>query len=257
MDGNPVKEPVPQTVNILGVPVRVVEKRQLIATAAAWAQQDECKTITYVNAHCLNLAYTDAEYRSLLRQADLVYSDGIGPVWAGKFLHRRRLTKATGRDWIYDFCTLAEEEGLRLFFLAGAPGIALQAAENLARLYPALRITGCSDGYFQPGSESQLLEKIADCGPQVVFVGMGAPLQERWIASHRREISAPVCWGVGALFDYMAGKEARVPAWMDKLGLEWLWRLCVDPVGKWRRYLLGIPVFVFRVWLQKMHLRFS
>ena len=241
-----------ETVNILGTPVHRIDKSCLLKTAVTWAGQGEPRTITYVNAHCLNLASADPAYRALLRQADLVYADGIGAVWASWFLGHRRLSKATGRDWIHDFCTLAVQEELKLFILAGAPGIALSATDHLLRLYPALRIAGCSDGFIQPGKEAQLLEKIERCAPQVLFVGMGAPLQEKWIASHRNQISAPVCWGVGALFDYLAGKETQTPSWMDRVGLEWLWRLGVDPMGKWRRYLLGIPVFMFRVWQQKV-----
>ena len=248
-------ETISHTVDILGVSVHLVDKFQLLATVAGWTNQTERRTIMYVNANCLNLANTDTEYRGLLNQADLVYADGVGAVWAGKFLYRCNLFKATGRDWIRDFCLQAEKDGIKLYILAGAPGIADRAAEKLLQEYPALQIVGCSDGFFQAESEAQVLERIDQTAPQVVFCGMGAPVQERWMTRYRQEINAPVCWGVGALFDYLAGKEAQVPGWLDRAGLEWLWRLYVDPLGKWRRYLLGIPLFVVRIWKQKMGLR--
>jgi exopolysaccharide biosynthesis WecB/TagA/CpsF family protein len=100
-------------------------------------------------------------------------------------------------------------------------------------------------------SAEEVLVDIGRSNPQVVFVGMGAPLQEKWIAAHREEINAPVCWAVGALFDFVAGVEYRVPAWMNRLALEWLWRFLIDPSGKWKRTLVGNPVFVARVLRQK------
>ncbi len=239
-------------VDILGVSVHRVDKNRLLDTAVLWANQNESRTITYVNAHCLNLAASDSDYRAILNQSDIVYADGIGPVWASRFLYHIRLDKVTGRDWIHGFCSRAVKEGLKLFILAGAPGVASRAADNLVKMYPSLRIAGCSHGFLAPETEEVILEKIEQCAPQVVFVGMGAPLQENWIASHRRRISAPLCWGVGALFDYLAGKEAQAPTFMDRAGLEWLWRLGADPFGKWRRYLLGIPSFLVRVCQQKV-----
>ena len=252
MDNPELDLGAPEAVNILGVPVRQIDKPSLLQLGVNWARQDARRTITYVNAACLNQAVKDPAYRSLLRQADLVYADGVGPVCAGWFLSRRKLSKVTGRDWIHDFCRLAMKGGIKLYILAGAPGVARKATENLLSLYPTLQIVGCHEGYFLRSTEAQVLDDIVQRAPQVLFVGMGAPIQEQWMISHRNQISAPVCWGVGALFDYLAGVEAPVPTWMDRAGLEWLWRLGMDPLGKWRRYLLGIPVFMLRVWQQKM-----
>jgi N-acetylglucosaminyldiphosphoundecaprenol N-acetyl-beta-D-mannosaminyltransferase len=162
------------------------------------------------------------------------------------------LEKVTGREWIYDLCQLAADCDLRLYILAGAPGIAQQARDNLLLKWPDLQITGTSDGYFLERNNDQIIKDVNSSSPHILLVGMGSPQQEFWVSKHRTEINAPVCWSVGALFDYVAGVEPAVPSWLNAIGLEWLWRLLIDPIGKWKRYIIGNPLFVARVFLQKI-----
>jgi N-acetylglucosaminyldiphosphoundecaprenol N-acetyl-beta-D-mannosaminyltransferase len=208
----------------------------------------------YVNAHCLNIAYNDLAYRKILNSADVVYPDGISVVWSSRLLDGCQLQKITGADWIYEFCQLAEAEGLRIYLLAGMPGVVDKASQNLRQKFPRINIVGTCDGYFEAKSDSEVLTEITARSAQVVLIGMGTPAQEKWIAAHRGEIPFSICWAVGALFDYVAGIEPRVPGWMNTLALEWLWRLFIDPRGKWRRYILGNPLFVSRIikqWREK------
>lgn len=242
---------VSASVDVLGIAVNCINIAGILNRVQNWCREEKRRSILYVNAHCLNLASTDPEYRRLLNQADLVYSDGISVVWASRFLGGCRLEKMTGADWIEDFCRCAQAQGLRIYFLAGRPGVARRAAVALTERYPDLQVVGICDGYFQEKSESEALAEIAQTGAQVVLIGMGTPEQEKWLAAHRQIIHAPVCWVVGALFDYVAGLELRCPAWMNALGLEWLWRLFVNPRGKWKRYLFGNPLFVYRLLRQK------
>lgn len=243
--------------NILGVPVSTLELGSLLEVVHLWSRQSTHRIITYVNAHCLNLAQRYPHYLLLLQQADLVYSDGVSVVWASKMLGGNQLQKMTGGDWIHIFCKMAVRDSLRMYILGGYPGIVQRARLNLENKYPGIKIVGTSDGYFQEKSEQEVLSEIEATQPHVVFVGMGTPRQEEWIFSHRSKISAPVCWAVGALFDLVAGSERRVPAWMNSLGLEWFWRLLLDPRGKWKRYLIGNPVFVARVLRQTLAERLS
>lgn len=239
-------------VNILGVNVNCDDKRTILNKVVKWAEEEIPRTITYVNAHCINLSYENLEYRDVINQADLVYSDGISVVWASQFLWGCRLDKITGREWIFDLCELLIANNLRLYILAGAPNIAQRASENLKDRWPALIIIGTSDGYFKQKSNDQILEEINSSKPDILLVGMGSPQQEFWISKHRDQINVPICWAVGALFDNVAGVEPSVPAWMNKLALEWLWRLFIDPKGKWKRYVLGNPLFAARVIRQKL-----
>lgn len=239
--------------NILGVRVDCIEKKTLLELVEEWSWQPRQRTIAYVNAHCLNVAYQDPVYRDFLNQTDLNYADGISVVWVSRLLGGPRLKKVTGRDWIGDFCNMAEKNRLRIYILAGKPGIARKAWENILDRHPAINIVGTCDGFFSEKSQAVAIREMNGKQAQVVFVGLGVGLQEKWIAENREDIAAPICWGVGALFDYVAGVERTVPAWMDRLGLEWLWRLMLDPSHKWKRYLIGNPLLVVRV-LRQMYL---
>jgi len=239
------------TFKILGVRVDCVDKQTLLERVDEWSRQARKRTIAYLNAHCLNTAYQDSALRDCLNGTDLNYADGISLVWASRWLGGPRLSKLTGREWIGDFLTIAERTGLRFYILAGEPGIAQKAKENILKHYPNIQIAGTCDGFFREKSQSSAMQEMNDTQSQVVFVGLGVGVQEKWITEQRNQIAAPVCWSVGALFDYVAGAEKEVPRWIDRLALEWLWRLIQDPAHKWRRYLIGNPLFVIRVLKQK------
>jgi N-acetylglucosaminyldiphosphoundecaprenol N-acetyl-beta-D-mannosaminyltransferase len=200
----------------------------------------------------MNVASRDAIYHTILNRGDLVYPDGIGVVWSGWFLARGRMQKSTGADWIEQFCQLAARHGWRIAIIAGRPGIAHRARERLIERHPELAIVGAYDGFFHEKSQRDVLRELAQTSPHVLFVGMGTPVQEKWIAAYRNALPVRICWATGALFDYVAGVEPRVPTWMNMLALEWLWRLLVDPMGKWQRYIVGNPLFITRVLLQKL-----
>jgi N-acetylglucosaminyldiphosphoundecaprenol N-acetyl-beta-D-mannosaminyltransferase len=243
----------PQKVNILGVQVACLSMKQLLDyVQGCIAAGDGIHTILYANAHCLNVAYQDAAYLQILNQSDLVLADGVSMVWGSRALGGCRLEKLTAVVWLHNFCQRFANSGWRVYILAGRPGVAEQARINLARRYPGLNFVGCSDGFFDQKGQEDVLQEIALLSPQVVFVGMGTPLQEKWLAANRVRIAAPLCWASGALFDYVAGLEKRAPDWVDALGMEWFWRLLEDPKGKWRRYIIGNPVFIYRVLCQRM-----
>lgn len=235
------------SVDVLGTRVACVGVPQILDLARAWVKSRQARTIMYANAHALNLAAQDPTYLQALNQADLVCADGISVVWAGRLLGGNGLHKASGTEWIEPFCRLAHEEGWRLYLLAGCPGVAARAAATLTASWPGLHIAGTADGYFQQKDEAQVLAELQRADVDVLFVGMGTPRQELWVLRHRHQIAAPLCWTVGSLFDLVAGVEPWPPVLFKRLGLQWLWRLLVDPRGKWRRYLLGNPRFVYRV----------
>lgn len=236
-----------QPVEIMGVRVMAIDQTGLVAQVLAWVKEGGQHTLTYVNAHCLNLAAENSSYRQALNASDLVYVDGIGAVWAGKMHGVHGIHKVTGRNWIKELCRNGEREQLRLYLLGGAPGVAEQASRVLAQAYPRLVMCGSGDGYFQAKHEEQVIAEINASQTEVVLVGMGAPTQENWVATNRSRIHVNVFWSVGALFDTLAGVEKPVPRWLEQMGLEWAWRLKENPKGKWRRYCLGIPRFMGRV----------
>jgi N-acetylglucosaminyldiphosphoundecaprenol N-acetyl-beta-D-mannosaminyltransferase len=234
-------------VEILGVRIACLDQAQLIEQALAWGEVGEQRTILYANAHSLNLAYEDPQFLQRLQRADLVYADGASLVWASRWLGGCTLHKLTGADWISPLASNASGCEVSIYMVGGRPGIADQAAINLRKRFPSLKIVGTSDGYFQAKSADQVIAEICETHPSIIFVGMGVRLQEEWIAMHQASTHACVWWGVGALFDFLAGTERRAPGWMNRSGFEWLWRLIMDPSGKWRRYLIGNPLFAYRV----------
>ena len=240
------------TVNILGVEIHCAELEDILDTVYKWSQGEIKRSIFYTNAHCINTAVVDDTYFRILNEADIVYPDGISVVWSSKFLGGCRLKKMTGADWIHYFCKFAEKKKLKIYILGGKPGVAEEAAGNLRSQYENLLLCGFSDGFFVEKTNDQIINEINEKKPHVLFVGMGTPIQEKWIYESRNRIHIPVCWGVGALFDYLAEVESRVPGWMYSAGLEWFWRLVVDPAGKWKRYIIGNPLFAYRILKQKL-----
>jgi len=241
-----------ETVDVLGAPVACIDLQGLLEVALAWSGGAERRTALYVNAHALNSALQEPALLSAWQSADLVYADGVGVVWAARWLYGRRLEKLTSADWIHRLAAQAAPLGRRWFLLGGAPGVAELAGLRLEEAHPGVQIAGSYYGYFPDAATPAVLEMIRAAHPDLVFVGLGTPRQELWLTRQRAKIDAPLCWAVGALFDYLAGVERRVPAGMNRLGLEWLFRLGMDPRGKWRRYLLGNPRFVGRVLAQKL-----
>jgi len=123
----------------------------------------------------------------------------------------------------------------------------------MVQRFPDLRIAGARDGYFTTEEEPAVVAEINDSGAAILLVAFGVPRQELWIASRRNELKTPVCLGVGGLFDFYSGRIARAPVWMREIGLEWVWRMLQEPKRMWRRYIIGNPLFLSRVWRQMRH----
>ncbi|MGD2158549.1 MAG: WecB/TagA/CpsF family glycosyltransferase [Anaerolineales bacterium] len=239
------------TVEILGVNVSCLSLGEILDHVLLWTKQEKARAIYYVNAHCLNVAVQDHAYRTILNSGDLVYPDGISVVWASRLLGACQLEKITGRDWIDDFCSMAKENGIKIYMLGGKPSIVQEARRNLLGKTAELPVVGAHNGYLNGEETEDVVEQINAKRPDVLLVGMGTPLQEKWIYENRNRQRVPVCWTVGAMFNTVAGAEPPVPPLMNALALEWMWRLLLDPIGKWRRYLIGNPLFIYRLLHQK------
>jgi exopolysaccharide biosynthesis WecB/TagA/CpsF family protein len=202
--------------------------------------------VAFANANTLNLASTNADYRSALNRADLVLNDGIGVALAARMLNRRFPENLNGTDFLPRLLELAANRGWRVFLLGGEAGTAKAAADNLRGRIPKLQVVGVDHGYLTPESNRELAGRIRASGAQVVLVGMGNPAQEYWIARNLDATGARLAIGVGAFLDFAAGRVARAPAWMRRARMEWIWRLMIEPRRLWRRYLVGNPLFLFR-----------
>ena len=208
-----------------------------------------------VNAHCLNLCYGDPGLRRFFNAADLVFCDGAGVGLAARVLGGRLPGRITYADWLPRLATLAEERGFSLFFVGARPGVAGEAARRLRRSHPDLKVVGVRHGYFdhRAGSPENgaVVKEINAARPDVLLVGLGMPLQERWLMENRHRLDVGAALTGGAVFDYASGRLRRGPRLLTDNGFEWLARLLVEPRRLWRRYLLGNPLFLARVLAQR------
>ena len=204
-------------------------------------------TVCYINAHIINLAWGDAEFRACLRQASMLWPDGVSGRIAMRWAGARAPQRLSGVYFFDRFNAHLAAAGLRQFLLGGAEATIARAAERIARDHGPNLVAGFRSGYFQPADDDAVIEQINRSGADVLTVGMSSPRQEQWIVRHAGRLRPRLLWTVGALFDFWAGTERLAPAWMRHAWLEWLHRLAQDFGGKWRRYLLGNPLFLWRL----------
>lgn len=203
--------------------------------------------IFYVNSDCLNIAYKNDAYRQNLNRADLVFPDGSGIKMAAQMTGQNLIENLNGTDMFPSLCELAQAQKFSLFFLGGKPGVTDDLVKNCLQRWPDIIIAGHKHGFFQKSEESDLIDLINLTGADILFVALGAPAQEAWIMQHSEHLNTSLCLGVGGLFDFYSGRIPRAPLWMRRIGIEWTWRLLQEPGRLWKRYILGNPLFVWRV----------
>ena len=239
-----------ESVQILGVRIDLLTEADLEARVAAAIARGERRRLTYANAHVVNLASEDAFMRQFLAETDWVYCDGHGLALCGSLLGLELGEPLTAAAWLPAWGRRHAGEPLRLFLL-GSDSRSLAGAAQALEQCPGFSVVGTHDGYFdaRDGSadNSEIVKTINAASPEILLVGMGSPRQEQWVEAHWPMLQTPIVFPVGAAFDYLAGTLSRPPSWMIEGGLEWLSRLFAEPRRLWRRYLLGIPVFLARI----------
>jgi N-acetylglucosaminyldiphosphoundecaprenol N-acetyl-beta-D-mannosaminyltransferase len=243
-------------VDVLGVGVDPLSVEGLQAEIRRLLREDAHALALNVNARCLNLCYEDPALRGFFNRAEVVFCDGAGVVLAARILGGRIPGRITYADWAWRLAAFAAAEGFSLYLLGARPGVARAAAKRLVERYPDLRISGVHHGYFDhragsPENEA-VVREINAARPDILLVGLGMPLQERWLMQNWALIDAGVALTGGAVFDYVSGRLRRGPRLLTDNGFEWLARLLVEPRRLWRRYLVGNPLFLLRVLRQRL-----
>jgi len=234
-----------QDLELLGLSITNVTMERALEMVMDCA--GERHTMHFVNAHCINIAAKDPEYHRILSQADALFADGSGIRFAGKWLGTPIIDNVNGTDMFPLLCQACARSGKRLFLLGAAPGIAQQVADWTKEHTGSEVVAGYHHGFFSSAEESSVVESIHSSGADLLLVAMGVPAQEKWIARLRDRLDVPVCMGVGGLFDFYSGSISRAPKWMRSVGIEWVWRLCMEPHRMWRRYIVGNVVFIVRI----------
>lgn len=230
---------------ILGVPIDRVTQTQALHVIQDFIDSRKPHYIVTANAEIIYQASQDEAMHKLITGADLITADGSGVVWASKYIGQPLAQRVTGIDLVHAICQTSQSAGWRIYILGAAPGIAQQAADKLREQYPACHIVGVQHGYFAAVDEPQLIEQIRQAQPDILLVAMGAPRQEIWITKHQAELQIPVAMGIGGSLDVISGNLKRAPQWMQKLSLEWLYRLIIQPT-RFKR-MLALPKFVLAV----------
>ncbi len=238
-----------ERVYIAGLPVDNLSSEEALGLLESFILGGSPHLVVTLNPEMVVHASRDAEFRRVILSASLVLPDGIGIVLASRLLGHPLKERVTGVDTVERFAALAAEKGYRPFFLGARPGVAQKAAEVLAGRFPGFRVAGFYPGSPSPSEEEEIVRMVREASPDALFVAFGFPAQEKWLARNLHRLGVPVAMGVGGAFDFIAGVVPRAPRLIQKAGLEWLFRLIVQP-WRWRRQL-ALPAFCFLVLREK------
>lgn len=240
---------IPQRlVSVLGVSITDVSKQNAcsVLESLARARDGRCRSVFFVNTHTLNVSAEQPSYRDTLNSADFVLNDGTGVRWAARKRGVELRANLVGTDLIPDFFDATAGRGYRYFLLGAAPDTIEPAAAFARNRFAGWMQSGYHHGFVHDGQHEDLVDHINASGVNVLLVGMGNPIQERWIQKNQSRLQVPLAIGVGGLFDHWINKPKRAPLWVRKMGCEWIHKLILQP-HKWRRYLLGNPQFLVRI----------
>lgn len=235
-------------VNLLGTWIDKIDLAEACEHIVGFIREGTAHQIVTVNVDFLRLSARDTAFRQLINSADLVVADGMPLVWASRLLAEPLPERITGVELVQTCARLSVEHDFRIFLLGAAPGIAEQAAATLRARFPGVQIVGAlapAMANLPPAAEAALIQQIREAAPHFLFVAFGAPNQDEWIRSHMNSLGVPVCMGVGGTFDILAGRVRRAPLWMQRHGLEWLFRVVQEPGRLWKRYFIhDLPIFI-------------
>ncbi len=230
---------------VLGINYNNVTMATALELIAMALRRAERRKIAFVNADCFNRGWRMPEYRAALARFDYVFPDGSGVRMAGRMLGNPVVDNVNGTDLLPPLMALAREGDYRIFLLGARPGVAEKMRRNLVRDYPGLRIVGAMDGFR---AEEEMIGAVNRVGADILLVALGVPRQELFIDRNFKELKCQVVLGVGGLFDFYSGNMPRAPHWLRRIGMEWIFRLLMEPRRMFRRYVIGNPLFIFRVW---------
>jgi N-acetylglucosaminyldiphosphoundecaprenol N-acetyl-beta-D-mannosaminyltransferase len=239
--------------NVLGVGVSAIDMSQALSLIRSWLGNGGKGYVCVTGVHGVMEAQEDPSFRRILNESLLTTPDGMPTVWIGKSQGFRKMGRVFGPELMYQVCCLSVENGYSHFFYGGRPGVAEQLKERMTKSIPRLRVVGTYTPPFRSLScqeEVHLRELVAETKPDIFWVGLSTPKQERFMAEYSHKIQTKIMVGVGAAFDLHAGLVKDAPEWMKSAGLQWLHRLAQDPARLWRRYLVNNPKFLWKISLQ-------
>ncbi len=244
-----------RTVNICGVEINNLSIQEVLSSIVSLIEDGKPSFVATCNVDHIIKLKKDAEFKKVYDSAVLVVPDGVPLLWASNLFGTPLKERVNGTDLFELLCELSARNGFRIFLLGGRSHAASLAADVLRKRYEGISITGTYSppiGFeFDPAENSRITDMIKSSGCDILFVGLGAPKQEKWIYRFKDEYKAPVSIGIGVSFEFVAGMVKRAPRWMQVVGLEWFWRLLMEPARLWKRYLIDDMQFFWLVLKQK------
>lgn len=237
-------------IDVLGVEISAIDLETAVRRIRSWVSDRSPNYVCVRDVHGVVASLRDSELLEIHNRAGMVTPDGMPLVWCGRFAGASWTKRVYGPDLMLAVCRESTEDGTRHFLYGAGPGVVDELAENLRSLYPGIEIVGVHSPSYGDLTEAEVDETVTminEAQPDIVWVGLSTPKQERWMARFRPRLEAPVLIGVGAAFDMHAGRVRQAPEWIRRSGLEWLFRLCVEPRRLWRRYLVAIPTFLVQI----------
>ena len=244
--------------NILGIAVSALTMPLALTQIEAWVSASGRQYVCCANTHLVTASQSDLGLRKALNGAGMVTPDGMPLVWLSRWQGHPQVGRVYGPDLLLAACAEGLPRGWRHYFYGGGPGVAELLAQKLSARFPGLQVAGTLSPAFRalsPAEDQADVETINAARADLLWVGLGAPKQELWMSAHLGRISAPVMLGVGAAFDFHAGLKRQAPGWMQRSGLEWLFRLASEPRRLAGRYLVNNPRFLWLAFLQLSGLR--
>jgi len=245
-------EEVPEDVDAFGVRISAVSMLEALDKIEGFIKDRTPQHVVTSDANAILRAQQDTEYADIIRRAALITPDGFGVIWGARLMNLPIYERVTGVDMVTGICERAAKNGYSIYILGSNPGIAATAALRLSERYPGLKVAGTQHGYFKKEgiSEEEVVKRIRDAKPDVLFVAFGIPMQEKFIANHLKEMNVPVSLGVGGSFDVYSEKLKRAPEYIQRSGMEWLYRVWQEP-WRWKRmgYVPRFMAFALREWL--------
>lgn len=243
-----------ESFDLLGIRIGAVQIPDVIWRMQGWIEErSTSRFVVVANTHVIVEARQDASFQEVLNAADLCVPDGMPLIWYGRFRGYSLARRVYGPELMSAFCRETVSKGFRHYFYGGAPGVTEELVERLKESCPGIQIVGFDSPPFRaltPEEDDEAVERINRASPDVVWVGLGCPKQERWMWNHRGLLSAPVMVGVGQAFDVLSGRKKLAPGFMREHGFEWLFRFLQEPRRLWRRYLVYSTKFVAAVFLE-------
>lgn len=233
--------------NVIGAQISVITWETILKILAEWSKNKESRYICICNSHSVVTAHLDSNFHKVIQEADLATPDGAPVAWLMRKIGHTDQQRINGPDLMWHYCAGAARRNESIYLYGGQQSTLDILQRKLLEQFPGLRIAGAYSPPYRSltaEEDAAVIEAINASGAGTVWVSLGCPKQEKWMAEHRGRINA-VMIGVGAAFDYHAGTIQRAPLWMQRNGLEWLHRVCSEPRRLWRRYLVTNTLFIY------------